>query len=85
MAGDRIRLERAFEIYLRLSGLDRVTRKARLEDYCELLALNGDAATADIHLRDYYFVASRDERGLYVERDEFRAILKELRSRPQAS
>jgi len=80
MEGDRIRLEWAFEIYLRLSGHDRLSRKNRLKTYGELMALNRDRTTADIHIHDYYFVAHRDERGFYVERDQFRAILKELRA-----
>jgi len=81
MAKDKIRLERALEIYLRLKGFYRATRQARLRQFFDLMGMNKDSPTADIHLSDHYFVAFRDESGYYVTRDEFRVILQGLRSR----
>ena len=80
MAKEKTRLERAFEIYLRLKGFTRATRQPRLRQYRDLMAMGKDSLTLDIHLDDHYFVAHRDEYGYYVNRDEFRVILKGLRS-----
>ena len=79
MDRDRVRLERALEIYLRLAGFDRAARQARFQEYCDLLGMSSDSLTADIHLSDYYFVAHRDESGYYVTRDQLRVLLQGLR------
>src|SRR5215469_5951585 len=50
MDRDRVRLERALEIYLRLAGFDRAARQARFQEYCDLLGMSSDSLTADIHL-----------------------------------
>jgi len=81
MARDKIRLQRAFEIYLRLAGFDRATRDARLRRFSDMMAMGRDSPTIDIHLDDHYFVACRDESDCYVTRDEFRVILQGLGSR----
>jgi hypothetical protein len=83
MDRDRVRLERALEIYLRLAGFDRAARQARLREYCDLLGMRSNSLTADIHLSDCYFVAYRDGSGLYLTRDQFRIILQGLGSRTE--
>jgi hypothetical protein len=85
MTKDRIRLERAFEIYLRLKGFDRATRQTRLQKYGDLMAMGKGSQTVDIHLDDHYFVAHRDESGYYITRDEFRVILQGLQPGAEAS